>query len=63
MNRSRCTIVESFGGRHQTRCGYCKQTAQRFSHGEYQKSTMCTQNSRLNVSSSHNVHSSICSHA
>lgn len=34
MNRLKLTIVERFGDVSETRCGYCKQSAQRFSHGE-----------------------------
>ncbi|XP_055312807.1 arginyl-tRNA--protein transferase 1-like isoform X2 [Sitodiplosis mosellana] len=34
MNRrAKTTIVDRFGGRPQTRCGYCKQCSQRYSHG------------------------------
>lgn len=33
MNRFELTIVEKFGERSETRCGYCKQCEQRFSHG------------------------------
>lgn len=50
MSRTGSTIVDRFGGRDGTQCGYCKLSTKQYSHGEYKLQTKIETNTSPNHS-------------